>query len=185
MVAQRLILAKIAGKAGTAVVELFRRWMSARTTDDRAVWTPEQWPAANRELIDRFGLALQTNGDLLPVVYCARWIDLWSMAKDFHDWLAPPELSPLAVVGDRFELWCYPLPDEGRLAARLAEAAVPQFQEEGWFRSRVREALDAWGSLLDAAAIVLLREVIGGLANDRTVAESVTRLPGWLADLVQ
>ena len=173
MGSQRLTLAKIAGEAKTTVVDLFQRWTS--TQDDLA---------AVRSSIDRFGVALRLHGSKLPVIYYDEWIDHWSMADLFDYWLAPPGVStPPSVAGDRFEMWCYPLPDEGRFAARIAAATVPQFQEEGWFVSRLREVVEAWTPLTNTAAIVLLREVNNGLTTDEEVSSSLTEVPCWMSEV--
>ena len=71
--------------------------------------------------------------------------------------------SAVAIHADRFEIYGYPLPDDGRLVRHLATAGPQQFDEYDWFVGRLREAVEAWRGLAGRAAIVVLREVIGGL----------------------
>ncbi len=105
------------------------------------------------------------------------------MGDVFDRWLSPEDRFPkLVVYGDRFEVYGYRLPDEGRLMHHLSQAQNLQWQEEKWFVTRLREAVKAWDELVDRSAVVLLREVIDGLNTDEEILESLGKMPNWLAE---
>ena len=56
--------------------------------------------------------------------------------------------------------------DGDRLAHHLAAAGPQPFDESKLFIDRLREALDAWRSMTEKAALVVIREVVGGLVMD-------------------
>ncbi len=177
MATQRITIAKIAGEAGMAVVEQFRKWAAAPTTQDLSLWDPEQWPASVRQEVDRFAVRLRLHAADLPVLYFCEWIDRWSMFDLFLD-LRPNEAAwPLSVYANQFEAFCYALPNDEALIRRRAQQEH-QFQETSWFVTRLCEAIEAWGSV--AAALVVLREVSGGSALDREIEASLEGLPPWV-----
>ena len=83
--------------------------------------------------------------------------------------------------GDRFEVYGYRLPDGGRLMNHLSQARKSQCQEEEWFVARLAEAVKAWDELVDHSLIVVLREIIDGLATDEELLEALGKMPSWLA----
>jgi len=104
------------------------------------------------------------------------------MGDVFRRWLFPEnQFAKLVVYGDRFEVYCYRLPDDGRLTNHLSQARKHQCQEEGWFVTRLREAAEAWDELVDRSSIVVLREVLDGLATDEEIVDSLGKMPNWLA----
>ena len=68
-----------------------------------------------------------------------------------------------------------------RLMDRLSQARKFQWQEQEWFVTRLREAVKAWDEMLDRSLIVVLREVIDGLATDDELLEALGEMPSWLA----
>ncbi len=108
------------------------------------------------------------------------------MGDLFDRWLSPDnEIPKLAVYGDRFEVYGYCLPDEGRLLSRLTAARKHQWPETEWFVRRLREAVEAWDGLVDRSLFVVLREVTGGLLADEELVKAIGDMPNWLAEMGQ
>lgn len=110
------------------------------------------------------------------------------MGDVFCRWLGPDgEHQPIQLLGDRFELWCYPLPDDGtfvrhlRKSTRLKRIRERSSQEERWFTIGLLEATLAWNGMIETTALVVLREVFGGLVMDSELEESLGVIPEWIA----
>ena len=104
------------------------------------------------------------------------------MGDVFHRWLQPPGGSPpLVVHADRFEVFGYGLPDGGRLRRHLNAAGLQQFAEYDRFVGRLRESVEAWQQLAERAALIVLREVVGGLVTDGELRASLSVVPDWLS----
>ncbi len=190
MASQRITIAKIAGAAGLAVTSQFREWSGLRVSDDPDEWESAQWPISAREEIDSFVSNLRTHGHELPVVFFQEHVDFWLMGGDYQRWLAP-EYGPRAIEvhSDRFQVWCYPLHYGEVLAERLK--AATRFKrileriapEERWFILSLLESVQAWESLVEVAALVVVREVHGGLVMDSELESSLQVVPDWVGGM--
>jgi hypothetical protein len=179
---QRITIAKLAGVSGDIALERLAAWSAARSVDNPNLWSPEQWPVRVREQADDFAEQLRLHGTALPVCSFVEWTDMWSMGYLFPHWLTPPgSPRPIGVHANRFEVFAYGLPDEGRLAAFLAAAGPQQFSETDYFLARLQEAVRAWEQLVPCATLVVLRQVVGGYASDEEVTASLQNRPAWLA----
>jgi hypothetical protein len=178
---QRITIAKVGGVAAEVILRLLREWSEARITSDPETWASTQWPADIRRKADTLSDRLRANSCAPPVVYFAEWVDMWSMGDQFRHWLAPPDGPPPFVVhADQFEVYAAAIPDGGRLARHLANAGPRQHVEQDWYVRRLREAVEAWGQVVERAVIVVLRQVIEGSVTDEEMRVSLDRLPGWL-----
>lgn len=105
------------------------------------------------------------------------------MGDLFSRWLTPPgSPPPFLIHSDRFQVYGYTLPDGGRLGRHLAAAGPMQFDEYVWFVGRLQETLDAWREMTEQAAIIVIREVVGGLHTDEDMLASLSRVPEWLSE---
>jgi hypothetical protein len=182
MASQRITVAKLGGASAGVVMRRLRGWSAARDPAPADVWSSEQWPEEVRLQVDAFADRLRVNAVGPPVLAFVEWSDLWSMGDLFARWLAPPGGPPPVILhGDRFEAYGYALPDDGRLIRHLAAAGPQQFPESDQYVSRLRETVEAWQELNREAAIVVLREVVGGLVTDEEVEDSLRIVPEWLA----
>lgn len=183
MASQRVTLAKIGGVAVDAVAALSRRWAAARTTADPCEWSSEQWPLAARKEADDFARALRAHCCEPPVISFAEWSDLWSMGDVFDRLLSPPESpDPIWIYADRYEIRGYMLPDDGRLNRHLAgHRRRPHVDEYELLAMRLREAISSWDTMVERAALVLLREPVGGFVTDDELLNSLRHMPEWLA----
>ncbi|SIO59060.1 hypothetical protein SAMN05444166_5911 [Singulisphaera sp. GP187] len=102
----------------------------------------------------------------------------------FNRWLTPPSgPGPLAIHADRFEVYGYALPDGGHLGRHLTTAGPQQFGEYDQFVGRLHEAVVAWQELVaERAALIVLREVVGGLVTDEELKASLSLVPNWLSE---
>jgi hypothetical protein len=182
MASQRITIAKLAGLSGDIALQRLSAWSSARKADNSNLWSAEQWPDHIRQEADDFAERLRANGLALPVCHFVEWADMWSMGDLFSHWLTPPGCPRLiGVHANRFELFAYRLPDDGRLASYLAAADPQQFAETDWFIARLQEAVRAWEKLALRATLVVLRYVVSGSALDEEVAASLEARPEWLS----
>ncbi len=179
---QRIAIATVGGLAADVLMSRLREWAGARQTSDLNEWSPEQWPAHVRGQVDALADRLRAHAVSPPVLHFVEWADLWSMGDLFGRWLTPPDgPGPLVVHADRFEVYAYGLPDGGRLGRHLANAGWQQFEEYDRFVGRLREAVGARQAMMDRAALVVLREVFGGLVTDDEFRASLSLVPDWLS----
>jgi hypothetical protein len=179
---QRITIAKLAGLSGDIALQRLSAWSAARNADDPNPWSSEQWPIHVREQADEFAERLREHGFALPICHFVEWADMWSMGDLFARWLTPPNCPrPIGVHANRFEVFAYSLPDDGRLANYLATAGPQQFTETDWFIARLLEAVSAWEKLVPSATLVVLRKVVDGSALDEEVVASLKKIPQWLS----
>jgi hypothetical protein len=160
MATQRLTIATIAGVAGEFVLSRFREW--------QALHSAGKWLREHGSAVDRFHDRVKENQAIPPVIYFAEWIDHWSMGDKVP--------GPGAASGSRVEVWCGSL-DEVR---KRADSCGDQFQEDRWLRARLREAADAWQSLVGGGTMVIFREVLEGSVTDEQIQVSLHEVPDWL-----
>ncbi len=184
MATQRVTVAKLGGRAADVVLLRLKEWASARQTNDPTEWSSEQWPSIVRRRADAFADRLRTHALSLAVVHFSEWADLWSMGDLFLRLLTPPDgQCPLIIHADRFEVYGYGLPDGGRLDRHLARTGPQQFPESGWLVWQLQEAIRAGQELVDRAALVVLREVVGGIVTDEELSDSLSLVPDWLSEI--
>lgn len=156
MAVQRLIIAKITGDAGRAVLNLFAQLRQA-DADARIA-----------DAVDRFCENLRANAYVLPVIYYSEWIDRWLMGDSIL--LTPP------VEGKRFQACCM---TSSQALERAAECRT-QFPEQEWLSAHLREAAESWKPLVGESTIVLLREVFGPSTLDEEITASLQVVPDWI-----
>ena len=182
MASQRVTVAKVGGMAADVALLRLRGWAAAREAADLDEWSGDQWPSSVRLQADAFADRLRANSLSPPVIHFVEWSDLWSMGDVFTRWLTPPGgPPPLGIHADRFEVYGYALPDGGRLDRHLTRAGPQQFGEYDRFAGRLREAVWAWQGLAERAALIVLREVVGGLVTDDELKASLSSVPDWLS----
>ncbi len=104
MAAQRITVAKLAGRSADVVLLRLEAWAAVRRASDPTEWSGEQWPPIVRRRADGFADRLRAHALSLPVVYFAEWADLWSMGDVFVDRLTPAGgPGPSIIHPDRFE----------------------------------------------------------------------------------
>jgi hypothetical protein len=184
MASQRITVAKLGGAAAEVAMLRMHEWASARETDDLSEWSNEQWPASVRVHADAFADHLRSHALDLPVTYFAEWADRWSMGDVFTRLLTVPTSPPPVIIhANRYQIFGYRLPDDGRLVRHLASAGPQQFVEYDWFVWQLQEAVRAWDELVETAALAVLREVVGGLVTDDELSISLSSVPDWLSEV--
>jgi hypothetical protein len=186
MPTQRVAIAKIAGAAGKAVAAMFQRWQGARTLDpdEPGCMAAEQWPAPVRREMQAFAAGLRANSSRPPVVFFEEHVDMWSIGGEF-DLVFPRHRGFYNVMADNEDLLCYRMPDRGRLLGcltswlRRKHVRERNPQECKWYLLNLREACMAWDSVVNDAAIVVMRQVLGGLVEDSEIEASLHEQPDW------
>lgn len=181
MASQRITILKIAGLSGNLVWRQLSEWSAARSVQNPDQWSSDQWPVQVKADLDKLAGRLREHGADLPICHFVEWVDLWSMGDMFPGWLTTPNRSqPLRLYGDRYEVFAYTLPDEGRLANILATAEPQQFTETDLYIRRLLEAIRAWESIVPTATLIVLRDVINGFVSDKELSAALTTCPEWL-----
>jgi hypothetical protein len=180
MPAQWVTIIRIGGVAARHVADCFHAWNEARTTGNPNEWDPDQWPAAVHQGVADLVRRLDEHASRPPVLFYCRYVDLWSSGFVFDRLYVP---RPMQVCGPRYDVFCHLL---GPAADTLRQSAINQLRSEhfavesGWFLQRMHEALEAWNELSPDGVIVIVREVIGALVEDREIEHSLQELPDWL-----
>jgi len=186
MAKQRITLLKFGGVAGDEIMRRLTDWSAARTSDDPHAWGEGQWPDDVRRAADELVESLQAHATEPPCLCAIEWLDTWSMFNEFHRWLVPPRPQrPIVIYGDRYQIHAYALPDRGRLKRRLSKTRKQQFAEYAWMMTCLREAVMSFEGVANRAALVLIREVLGGSLDDSELVEPLATLPAWLTELPQ
>ncbi|WP_435009118.1 hypothetical protein P12x_000368 [Tundrisphaera lichenicola] len=181
MASQRITIVKLGGLASEVALLHLRDWSRARQASDPEEWSADQWPPDVRKQADAFADRLRSHATDPPIIHFVEWADLWSMGDLFDRWMTPPGAAgPITVHADRFEIRGYRLPDDGRLGRHLSTPASHFAEEANQFVIRLHEAVEAWQDLVDRAALVVLREVVGGLVMDEELVSSLELVPDWL-----
>lgn len=186
MAQQRVTLLKIAGMAGEIVLRQLKTWAAERTTDDPDEWGDDQWPAKTCRRAEQLVKQLRKHAAELPMVYFNEWSDYWSSFYEFGKWLTPKvSKNRLTIFTKRYQLHAYELPDAGRLRRRLSRAGKQQFPESDRLIARLIEAATEYEGVIGPSVIVLIREPLGSLLDDRDIQASLPSVPDWLQEFAR
>jgi hypothetical protein len=180
---QWITIAKIGGTSAAAVAARFGRW--AEEVSGKS-------PAAIRDRadqIDHLVSIFESRSLSAPVLYCCHYLDMWSMGDVFQDLVLlcePRNLQGLRQE-DR-ELFCYLLPDQGRLVPALRDKLRKKSgrsrtnDELRWLLSSLLEAATSWEGVCQEAAIVMIRQVAGPTVTDEEIQAACAHVPDWLRE---
>jgi hypothetical protein len=120
------------------------------------------------------------------VLFFAEYIDFWSMGDVFQRCFPRRQSrNVIKVSQDEVEILGYRLPDRralhrrGKRLLRAKTVREQAGQEQRWFLSIVLHALAAWEVVAHDGALVVIREVLGGLFEDADVEQSLEQVPQW------
>lgn len=186
MATQRMVVAKIGGAAGFAAMQSLLHLRSSLESGRGSNHHNGQH-LKGLQALKTFVTSLRANSSTPPVVFFAEYVDFWSMGDDIQRCF-PRRRSPSTVKAshDEFEVFGYRLPDGGALqrhVTRLLRARAvnePAAQERRWLLSIVRHALDSWGALVQDGALVVVRELLGGLLEDSDIEKALEGVPRWI-----
>lgn len=184
MASQFISIAKIAGEGGTVIGSIFRDWSAKRTAEELSEWSPEHWPADVHRQVDRFVSSLCDNCNRPPVVFSVEYVDSWSMWGELIGLINSDESqSAISIASNHCDLWCYTLPDQGRLHSSLKKSLRQHgwTQEQRWFLKFLLEAVNAWEPLVESAALIAIRKVFDGMLTDEDLKSSLHSMPEWLS----
>lgn len=182
---QLVIVAKIAGESSRLVISAFERWSAVRVRDveEPTLVEPGQWPADCREEMGQLASDIRGHNTQLPIVFYNEHVDMWSMGDVFRNAFPKDGNLLFEVEADNAtSLLCYAVPDGDRLQNHLRrELGREQFAEETkWYLRVVQQAASAWHPSAEEAAIVVLRQVVGGLVTDKQVEAASHATANWL-----
>ncbi len=188
---QIFTIAKIAGESGREILKRFQEWHENMQFDDGNIIKiddanmirPRYWPSHCCQQMNSFYEELCQNSFLPPVLFFCRYVDTWSAG--WGQLMTASEKARngfIEVASDRIELACYWLPDNNVLSTEidglLKEDWTPE--EFPWFLTVLGEAVRSWELVINESAIVLVREVVGGIVSDREVEASVKTVAPWI-----
>ena len=179
---------KIGGAGGKSVLDTFA-WYKRRQKkagDPEAACSTDHWSPSCRRQMDAFAETLRTHTTEPPVVFCAEYVDMWSLPASPWRILPAWERHALRLCSDSFLLECYALPDRRRLqrdierAFRRKRIRERNPQEDRWALVILQEALLAWEPLVKEAALVWLGRSITASVEDKALVQSLGETPKWL-----
>lgn len=180
---QIVTVAKVVGESSRPVIRTFQRWSAARVPDPQepTLVEPRQWPADCREEMKQLASDIQTHTTKPPLVFYNEHVDMWSMGDVFQSAFPADGDHVYEVQSNDMALWCYAMPDNDRLQDHLRrELGREQFaKERSWHLRVVQQAASAWHPS-DDAAIVVVRQVVGGLVTDEEVERASQVIADWL-----
>jgi len=188
MATSTVTVLKIGGASGKSVLDTFA-WYKRRQKKDRdpeADCSTFHWSPSCRRQMDAFAEALRAQSTELPIVFCAEYVDMWSLPASPR-WMLPAwQRHAITLYADSFLLECYALPDRGRLQRDLKSAFRRKRirernpQEDRWALVILQEALLAWEPLVKEAALVWLERSITASVEDEALVQSLGKVPKWL-----
>lgn len=178
MAVQQWTIIKILGPSATDAISRFDRWRKARRSKELDCVSSQDWHPSTRRAVSEYLAQLAAHRYEMPVAYFSEHVDSWlasgQIARHLFD-------STLAVAHNRGELWCYRLPDRGRLVRRnISIARKAQFPEVERLAIRLIEAARSYEDLWSDAAILLNRQSIGPSPGDDELIARAGKLPKWL-----
>lgn len=182
MASQRLIIAKIGGRAAEITLGRFRYWASQRTARDPHEWSSEQWPTAIRAEADEWFQRLRQNALAPPVLFYAEYNDYWSFCPPCR-FIGEGDGDLLCVYANRYEGFCATLPLKDKVVENLERVSSDgQHNEDRIFAWLTLHAARDWAALESGGALVFLREVLRECFDDREVSKSLAAAPDWMSD---
>jgi hypothetical protein len=176
---QEWTIIKLVGPAAGDAAARFERWRRARRSDDPSCFTAGDWPASVRRDAAGYVSRLLDHRLEMPVAYFSQHVDLWLAGGAIGRHLVDAERF---VWHDAGQLWCYRLPDRGRLVRRNAAAAAraAQFPESELLARRLIEAAQAYDELWADAVVLVNRHAVAGSPSDDELTAAAAKLPKWL-----
>ena len=175
---QQWTILKLVGPAAEDASGRFDRWWKARRSDDLSCFTPDDWAASVRRSAATYFVRLIEHRWEMPVAYFSQHIDLWSAGGQIQCHLGGAKAH---VWHDAGELWCYRLPDRGKLAKRNGSAAKSsQFAESEWLAKRLIEAARAYDKLWPEAVLLINRQAVTASPTDEELKSNAAKLPKWI-----
>lgn len=178
MAIQQWTIIKLVGPAADDAAGRFDIWWKARRSDDLSCFTPDDWRASVRRTVSGYVSRLIEHRWAMPVAYFSWHVDLCLAAGQIERHLGGGKAH---VLHDTGELWCYRLPDRGKLIRRNTAAATSsQFPEGEWLARRLVEAARASEKLWPEATLLINREAVTASPTDEELKSDAAKLPKWM-----
>lgn len=175
MAIQQWTIIKLVGPAAVDAAERHARWWAVRRHDDPSCFSPDDWTAGVRRSVAAYLARLAEHRFEMPIAYFSRHVDLWSTVGQLPYHLCD---ATAHVLHDGGELWCYPLPDRGRLVRRNTSAVrSAQFPEVAWLAGRLIEAAKAYQRLWPQATILINRQPITASSTNEAMQAAADEPP--------
>lgn len=175
MASQKVTIFAIGGNLADAIWQQAQHCYAQRLNDDTKEWAPEQWPSSTRSEVNALANGLLAKAFTPPVLYRSQHVDLWSGGDVFDAAMGSSPVAPVCqLLTERYEVYV-----QRAHVSDIVPRNPNEFDEHRWLEQRLAEALAAWAGFSEERLIVLVREVLGGLWEDRDVSDSLEQLPAW------
>lgn len=180
MATQWITVVKVSGVTGEYVLSNIRRWQATRLCDDSPECSPEQWPKSVQAEVDRLVEKIDEHATELYIAYYAKWLDTSSMGDSFQEWFLPTNSTDgLIVHSTRYELYGCALPDQNSLLKHFEKRRRDEADQDLWLRWHLKQAIESWSDLVPSAALVVIREVVGGTVTIDEISASLQQEANW------
>lgn len=178
MAIQQWTIIKLVGPAATDATSRFGRWLDARRSRDLDCCSPADWHPSMRRAMRQYLTRLTKHRYEMPIAYFSEHVDAWLASGQISRHLCD---AAARVRHDGGELWCYLLPDRGRLIRRnVSMASSARFREVEWLANRLIEAAQSYEDLWREAAILVNRRSVGVSRGDDELVARAAKIPKWL-----
>ncbi len=175
MASQKVTIFAIGGKLADAIWRQAQHYYAQRLTDDPHEWAPEQWPISTRSEVDALANDLLAQAFTPPVLYRSQHVDLWSGGDIFEAAIEGASAVPVCqLLTERYQIYVRCVHGGDMVPRNVNECT-----EYRWLEQRLAEAIAAWDGFSEERVIVLVREILGDLWEDRDVSDSLNQIPKW------
>ena len=187
MAVQMWTIFKLVGPAGEDAAARFDRWLAKRRPEDAEILQAKDWHPSTRRAVAAYLGKLEAHALEMPSAYFAKHADLWSFGGQMGMHLPGLDdaggVLQTCVEHDGGMLWCYRLPDRGKLVRRNRKLmAGGQFEETQWLAARLVEAAVSWAKLFPRAMLLINRRAVTASPTDDEVRAQASLLPAWLEE---
>jgi hypothetical protein len=181
---QKITVLKVAGASGKKLQKWFSQIKKKGEANAKEYRGVQITSAEHKKLLNHLIKALRDHNSQPPIVFYTEYVDFWSSGCVFGDVFPKKQLNDFSFWFESTEIICYLLPDEKQLLKKLKKCSASRIasipQETKWYWTILRLAVQAWEPLVPDATLIVIREILGGLVEDKEIESSLTAIPNWL-----
>ena len=175
------VIGKAATEVEAACVELLGRRIESDSKNEGSF----DWSAADHQALEDLCVALIRASRELPVLYCAQYLDCWTVADSRFCILDWPDERRRQIYGSAYGLAFYPSKFSLDLLTQIKKCRRRRFyrnqSEDRWFLDQMKEAIEAALWLESPFLTVSISECLCPSRHDEEIKASLKKsivLPG-------